>query len=140
MASVSVTKSPQCVAFKLQGRPVAWARARLSGRRFFKSTDQRAFQDYVAGVAAKAASGLFFAGPVSLTATFYFERPKSHLKLKERPKFMASRPDLDNNLKNIADSLNTVLWKDDAQVVRLCGEKRYSDEAGAYTWVEITEL
>lgn len=37
------------------------------------------------------------------------------------------KPDMDNYIKSTLDALNGILWHDDAQIVRLTGEKRYSD-------------
>ena len=37
------------------------------------------------------------------------------------------KPDLDNIIKAIADSLNGIAYKDDAQIVELKSKKFYSD-------------
>lgn len=38
------------------------------------------------------------------------------------------KPDIDNVVKLVADSLNGIMWHDDAQIVRLVAEKRYAAE------------
>ena len=43
--------------------------------------------------------------------------------------WQTSKPDADNYAKLILDALNGVLWRDDAQVVRLFAEKVYCDLA-----------
>ena len=41
------------------------------------------------------------------------------------------RPDLDNLIKALTDACNGIVWRDDAQIVRLMAEKRYSEQPGA---------
>ena len=72
----------------------------------------------------------------------YFEVPKSKSKkIKElmldnaiRP---TKKPDCDN-LAKVIDSLNGIVWKDDAQVVSLTVDKYYSDIARMV--ISITEV
>lgn len=54
---------------------------------------------------------------------------------KVRP---TSRPDLDNLVKGIKDACNGVVWKDDAQVVKLSAVKFYTDRPHA--WVRVEEM
>ncbi len=126
---------PQILCFKIEGRPSPWARARVVGKRFFKSRAQEATQRHIATVAKMAAAGLFFEGPLELICTFYFKRP---LKGREFEVFHDIRPDADNLIKQIKDSLNAVVWKDDCQVSDAISRKRWADED--YTWVEIRAL
>lgn len=75
------------------------------------------------------------AGPVLLMMTFYMARPRSHYgtgknagKLKElAPKHHTVRPDVDNLIKLIADSLNGVFWRDDTQICFCQARKEYSE-------------
>lgn len=70
-------------------------------------------------------------GPVWLEMIFWLKIPKSWPKLKRldaiagrvRP---TGKPDVDNLCKIVADALNREVWTDDAQVVKLVAEKRYS--------------
>ena len=72
---------------------------------------------------------------VSLTVDFFFPRPKSHYKtgknsnvLKENaPKMHTKRPDIDNLIKFIADSLNGVFWTDDSIIYHIFSGKFYSE-------------
>ena len=41
------------------------------------------------------------------------------------------RPDLDNLVKALTDACNGIVWRDDAQIVRLMAEKRYGEQPGA---------
>jgi Holliday junction resolvase RusA-like endonuclease len=73
--------------------------------------------------------------PLRLIIDLFFTRPKNHFRsgknshmLKENaPLWHISRPDVDNCIKAIFDSLNKVFWRDDA-IIAECGvRKRYSD-------------
>ena len=57
--------------------------------------------------------------------------PKSWAKKRQKNAFNkphSSRPDLDNLLKFVNDSLNKVLWKDDALIYEVYARKFYSDD------------
>lgn len=72
------------------------------------------------------------AGPVRVDIRASLPIPPSWSKSKRagaalnliRP---TSRPDADNFLKATADALNSVVWRDDAQIVEATVTKRYSD-------------
>ena len=61
--------------------------------------------------------------PVKLTATFYRTKSKWLPKKEGLP---VRKPDLDNLLKLLLDSLNGVLVADDAQITSLTIKKRWS--------------
>ena len=139
------------------GDPMPMPRARyrvvdIPGRKPFvqtytpKTADQR--KEAVAQAWRFAGHGCYQAEVyVVLWAVFYFPRPKSQLDAhgSVRPRFLRRRPasrgasrngqrfggDVDNCLKLVADALSTVAYLDDAQVVRLEGEKRYVDQGQA---------
>lgn len=72
-------------------------------------------------------------GPVTLTATFVFEIPKSWSKRKRKDAAlglvpMTARPDIDNLGKLIKDALNTVVYQDDKQIVRTDLCKKYGPD------------
>jgi Holliday junction resolvase RusA-like endonuclease len=75
-------------------------------------------------------------GPVVVTMTFYFRRPKGHqlksgLLKPTAPKWYTSRPDADNLEKAVLDACTQIgLWKDDAQVVELVAHKVWSAGTG----------
>ena len=85
--------------------------------------------------------GRCLTGPVSVRMVFWFDRPKSHSKVrrsKGEPKI--SRPDIDNLVKLGLDALNGLAYIDDAQVYLLLAEKRYvgpDDQPG--TEILVTE-
>jgi Holliday junction resolvase RusA-like endonuclease len=59
---------------------------------------------------------------------FIFERPKSHLKMKEKPEY-PKRKDIDNLVKFVLDAFNGLLYVDDSQVVSIKAVKKYGDVA-----------
>jgi len=61
-------------------------------------------------------------GAVDLTVDFHFGKP---INAKPKRRFHTIRPDLDNLVKAVKDSLNGVVWKDDAQVCSLHTSKRF---------------
>lgn len=77
-------------------------------------------------------NGTLHEGYVAMTVIAYYAIPKSASKKKAeqmrsgeiRP---TKKPDCDNVLKIIADALNGIAYKDDAQIIRATVEKWYSD-------------
>lgn len=70
-------------------------------------------------------------GPIEMELEFFLQRPKSHFGSKglkaSAPLWPTSRPDVDNLAKAVMDALkDTVLYRDDAQIVSLLVQKRYS--------------
>jgi Holliday junction resolvase RusA-like endonuclease len=80
------------------------------------------------------ASGVFDAGvPLSLSATFFLEKPKSAPKKVTMP---VKRPDLTNYLKLLEDAMNHFVYPDDSQIVTIIAKKRYA-EAGTVPRIEL---
>lgn len=50
----------------------------------------------------------------------------------------AKKPDADNILKAVGDGGNGVLWRDDAQIVRLLFSTRYGETPGL--WVQVASM
>ena len=72
-----------------------------------------------------------FTGPVILTARIYRSIPKSFSVAKREQAlagvlFPICRPDTDNFLKLILDSMNGIFFKDDSQVYQISAIKLYS--------------
>jgi Holliday junction resolvase RusA-like endonuclease len=69
----------------------------------------------------------------AISLSFFFGRPKYHygtgknsLILKEKaPKAHTSRPDIDNLIKFVFDSLNGVFWSDDSIISDIISHKFY---------------
>ncbi len=75
-----------------------------------------------------------FDGAVSLQVIWLFPKGKSH----SNGEWRVTRPDTDNLEKLLKDCMTaTGFWKDDAQVVKECVEKRWSGEpCGIYIQIE----
>jgi len=75
---------------------------------------------------------------VSIGLIFSLNRPKSHyrtgkysMERKEvSPKGHVKKPDLDNLIKGVLDSLNGFLFHDDSQIVQISAFKKYSNIEG----------
>ncbi|CUB08538.1 RusA family crossover junction endodeoxyribonuclease [Bacillus thuringiensis] len=125
------------IKFTVLGEPVAQGRPRagirngkISMRDPMKS---RNFKQYVRLVASQNAPEELLEGPLFLEVKVYKPLLKKFSKKKRleaeqgliRP---ATKPDVDNYAKGILDGLNSVLWKDDNQVVDLHVSKWYSEK------------
>ena len=73
--------------------------------------------------------------PLRVEVYSYFERPKSKPK---KVVYMTGKPDVDNLLKTIGDSLNGILWRDDSVIVEGSVRKRYCDEQNPQPGFSIT--
>ncbi len=71
-------------------------------------------------------------GEIEATITAMYPIPKAMTKknrklIEEGKLHPTKKPDLDNVAKLVLDSLNTIAYQDDSQIVRLVVEKHYSD-------------
>lgn len=62
-------------------------------------------------------------GPLAVEIEFHFAKPKS-----VKREYHTVKPDLDNLQKAVLDSLNGIVWRDDAQITDLQGRKWYADK------------
>lgn len=125
--------SDYATRFLVEGVPVQWRRARRNGKRYFTDPKQAAFQDAVAA-AAREVMGLapIYAGPVAMEVVSFLPIPPSWAKAK-RARALAgtllpigqNTGDADNHGKAVADALNEVVYRDDAQIVDLRCRKFY---------------
>jgi Holliday junction resolvase RusA-like endonuclease len=80
----------------------------------------------------------FSAGiPLSLKAMFVIPRPPSIPKKRQLP---VTRPDCDNYVKLLIDSLNKFLWVDDAQLTSIFILKRYGMMPAIYLTISEDKL
>jgi Holliday junction resolvase RusA-like endonuclease len=124
------------VTFKVNGTPVPKGRPKFARRGNFVSTytpkTTLQYEDLIAD-GAKRAMGLSEPLETALEVFFYFSIPipKSYSKKRtdaclrglERP----MKKDLDNLIKSVADGMNKIVYKDDAQIVALHATKVYGD-------------
>ncbi|CZR99762.1 Endodeoxyribonuclease RusA [Clostridioides difficile] len=86
----------------------------------------------------------FFEGNVKMTVICYFDITKKDREALQKNKVNTKayknaidkveglirpnkKPDLDNIIKSVADSLNGIAYKDDSQIVEVVSKKYYSD-------------
>lgn len=131
--------TPMSMTFNLE--PVAKGRARSGvswgGKHVtYTPAKTRSYELAVKTIARMLWRGPLLLGPVELDVAFYVRRP---LKLTRRCPVV--KPDLDNLVKAVKDSLNGIVWKDDCQIVKLSAVKAYNinDENRAYFVVEVKE-
>ena len=94
----------------------------------------RPWREAVAWHAAEAmAEKELLEGPLLLEATFVFPRPKSHYGTGRRagglkataPFYCATRPDVDKLQRAIGDAMAGIVYREDAQIVRIAAFKAY---------------
>lgn len=117
------------IAFEVPGTPVAKGRARSTstGRHYTpqKTRDGEGAVSYHAMTAMLAAEDSEpMSGPLSLSFLACIPVPASWSDKKRKAALTSSampisRPDLDNYCKLIADGINGIVYKDDAQIVHL---------------------
>lgn len=129
----------ECVAYQRPGRGF--------GRTFLPQASAE-FRRQFRAITTKYLPPHPLKGPLSLHLTIGLVKPKS---ARKRDKHPAKRPDIDNYIKAVMDSMNPgfmgddnqVVWRgfyeDDAQVVRLNCSKVYSD-GGPYILVQLISL
>ena len=72
--------------------------------------------------------------PVKMIVVFYRSKPKSSMDAMP-----VRKPDLDNYIKSISDSLNTLAFPDDAQITTLVASKRWTEKLLPYIRIKIVE-
>src|SRR5258708_2506226 len=109
------------ISFTIPGEAVPFARAGALGKRRFTPKKQGDFMGAVRTIAANAMQGAApFDGPVSMTVEATYLVPASWSKKRRAAAhWKASKPDADNLAKILKDSLNAIVFADDAQVAML---------------------
>ena len=129
------------ITITIPGLPVPKARARstaIGGKvRHYTPETTRAYEDLVR-MAARAAMAKAppMEGALSVSIEITMPIPVSWSKRKQTDALAGlvmptGRPDLDNLIKALTDACNGIVWRDDAQIVRLMAEKRHGEQPGA---------
>lgn len=130
------------VSFTIDGEPVGKARPRMNTRtgRAYTPDKTRIYEEYTK-MLYRSKVKHYFEGYVRLTIkAFYGIARSDSKKIKEqkvnnilRP---SKKPDIDNVIKLIADSLNEIAYKDDTQIVEIEAMKYYSDNPRVEVTIE----
>lgn len=121
------------------GRPVPQGSkvAKVVGNRAVMWEANPALRDWretVRLAAWRAADGMNFDQPVSVTCWFYIPRPKS--VKRRRP---SVKPDIDKLCRSVLDACSDI-WSDDALVVELSAAKHYADDVKEGVQIHIRTL
>jgi Holliday junction resolvase RusA-like endonuclease len=124
------------IRFTIPGEPTAQGRPRFAvvngHARAYDPAKSRDYKQAVRAAALEVKPNALLDGPLQITVTIYKAVPKSMSKLR-REKALAqeiqptTKPDIDNMVKIVCDSLNKIIWYDDSQIVTLYTSKWYSD-------------
>lgn len=80
-------------------------------------------------------------GPLHVTLTFRMTIPKNGMSQNRKVKdgdYVTTKPDIDNMIKAVLDSANSIVFNDDNQVCRVSAVKVYGDVPGIR--MEVREL
>lgn len=117
--------------FTVTGKIRGKGRPRFANGHVHTDKQTRAYEALIAEE-YRLSGGKLHAEPVTVRVAALFAIPKRATK-KERELMLSDsirptkRPDIDNILKAVLDGLNGYAYKDDAQVVKVSGEKYYAD-------------
>lgn len=112
------------LTFSIPIAPVPWSRARSNGRTgaYFHAGPYAAFHKALKAYVRSVYGGEPLDVPLKMSCAFVFESPK-------RRKFgpvHATKPDADNLIKGVKDSLEGVLWVNDSRISELSVKKLYA--------------
>lgn len=124
------------IRFTVPGPPLAKQRARGGNGTHYTPDQTVRYENLVRTEAAKAMEILalpLLEGPVLLQVVVFRPIPPSWSKKRQaaalEQRWDTRKPDFDNFAKIVADALNGVVWKDDAQVVQGWQQKLFTDGA-----------
>lgn len=126
------------IQFTIPGKPFAWRRARSNGKIRFNDPAMTAHSNVVQAIALP----LFpqpLDGAINLEIRACFKVPDSWSAKKKaaalwRPH--VQKPDCDNLVKQIGDSLNRIAWVDDSQIAQITVRKIWGDRDHTIVVVE----
>ena len=136
MVSTMVTSGGKIVSFEIPGEPQGKGRPRFArtgkGVRTFTPEQTASYENLVKVEYERQCEGHRFDDreQLEIEVEAYFAIPKSASKRTKEMMFNENlnpikRPDVDNILKVICDSLNQVAYRDDSQIVKASVRKCY---------------
>lgn len=86
----------------------------------------------------------YYEDAIRIELTFYMPIPKSASKknkslMVDNTIKHVKKPDTDNMVKALLDSINKVAYKDDSQITQLIAKKRYASDENVGIYMVITE-
>jgi Holliday junction resolvase RusA-like endonuclease len=125
------------VEIEILGEPVAFARAGRHGSVTFTPAKQLRHMNAVKFEAIRAMnSDPPLDGALCVLFQFSYKIPRSRKSLS---RFKVTRPDLDNLVKLVKDSLTGIVYHDDAQVASIYAEKIFRDE-NVRTFINVQKI
>jgi len=133
--------SDKCIRITIKTEPVAKGRAKtayVGGMvRTYTPQKTRDAQGFIMLRLKRHQDEMFEAHvPVKLTCTFYRTKSKYLPRHETLP---VRKPDTDNLLKLLLDSMNGVLVADDAQITNISTRKRWTDKEYGYITIKMCE-
>ena len=134
IAQETTSAMHQPVCFDVVGQAVPWSRAGRKGGFSYTPPQVRHYQNGVkdAAVAAMAGRNPLLC-PLDLFLEFFLEVPRSWPQWRQQAALSghvrpAGKPDLDNLIKVIKDACNSIVYRDDSQIVEIRARKRYGSK------------
>jgi Holliday junction resolvase RusA-like endonuclease len=123
-----IKQSPDRVRFFIPGSIVPWARAGRKGGFSYTPKEQKNFGAELRQFAYVAMNGApLLECPVWLRVVATYPWPRNTVKKRQTAAdgaWKATRPDIDNAcIKLVADCLNGIVWRDDAQIAAVTAFK-----------------
>ncbi|EGT4600790.1 RusA family crossover junction endodeoxyribonuclease [Clostridioides difficile] len=130
------------VNFTIDGEPVGKERPRMNSitKRTYTPNKTRDYEELIRWLYQSKVK-YYFEGYIKMTLRCYYSIAKSNSKkIKEQKRNNVLRPskkpDIDNVIKVVADSLNGIAYKDDTQIVEVVASKYYSDKPRVEVMIE----
>ena len=119
------------IRFSVPCEPKGKSRPRFSGKFVYTDKKQVSWEQVFSLHADEHRPPKPLEGAISLSVLFVMKRPKRLLRKKDLDHKLPcdKKPDLDNMIKSVQDSLNGQgWWHDDAQIARIVAGKAYSEK------------
>lgn len=115
----------------VEGKIKGKARPRVFNGRAVTPKDTVNYENWVR-LNYKEQSGKYLEGPIKANIIAYYKIPKSYTKTKrlackQNIILPTKKPDIDNCIKVILDSLNGIAYKDDSQIVEVIAVKKWTE-------------
>ena len=124
------------ISFIIPGKPQPKQRPRVTIKGTYTPQATVDYERLVGWQCRSVHKGKPLTTALKLTVRVFIKLPKR--TVKEKGDWHTSRPDLDNVIKAITDSLNGIAYEDDSQIVKIEATKQWASED--YVIVEIEEV